>query len=543
MKVFLMHPDRDFEVLPELRDAVFEAMLRRGETYALAAAKRNRNGGARDPVPSQRVEALTQDLELGTLLGAMAGGDEYLFEAAKRGVLSSLTDPAEIVYRQHVLSDCLEHAETVRALYALAIEAIEATREGGGLIGGTSPDMILYRSRNVLERQFGVLERVRRLADEQAGAFRSEGFTRFFAMLRSELDDDYLGVVGQHLRELKFSRGVVESAELGRGNIGRSYVVRTPRERSWTQRLTPGGRAPSHSFVLPARDEAGFRTLEEIRGQGLNHVADAVAQSADHVKSFFAMLRLELAFYLGCVNLRARLAEKGEPTCFPIPVAVDGPVFTAEGLYDVSLAFHLDDPVVSNTVAADGKPLVVITGANRGGKSTFLRSVGLAQLMLQCGMFVPAESLRASVSTGLFTHYKREEDASLESGKLDEELARMSGIADAIAPGSLLLCNESFASTNEREGSEIARQVVRALLEKRIRVVFVTHMFDLADGFRRQQADTTLFLRAEREGDGQRSFRLVEGEPLPTSYGADTFQRVFGTTPGAEAPALAQVRS
>lgn len=534
-----MHPDRDFQVLPELHDAVFEAMLRRGETYALTAAKRNRGAGANDPVPSQRVAALAQDLELRTLWGAMAAGDEYLFEAVRRGVLSSLTDPAEIMYRQHVLADCLANPETVRAVYGLAIEAIESTRQGGALIHGSRPDMILYRSRNVLERQFGVLERLRRLADEQADSFRSEGFTRFFAMLRSELDDDYLGLVGRHLRELEFARGVLESAELGRGNIGQGYVVRTPRERRWTERLTPGGRPPSYSFMLPARDEAGFRTLEEIRGQGLNHVADAVAQSADHVKSFFAMLRLELAFYLGCVNLRTLLEEKGEPTCFPTAVGPDDPVFSAEGLYDVSLAFHLDGRVVGNTVAADGKPLVVVTGANRGGKSTFLRSVGLAQLMLQSGMFVPAESLRASVCTGLFTHYKREEDRSLESGKLDEELARMSEIADAIAPGSLLLCNESFASTNEREGSEIARQVVRALLEQRIRVVFVTHMFDLADGFRQQQGDSTLFLRAERDGDGHRSFRLAEGEPLPTSYGADTFRRVFGAPPAAEPAALA----
>ena len=65
----------------------------------------------------------------------------------------------------------------------------------------------------------------------------------------------------------------------------------------------------------------------------------------------------------------------------------------------------------------------MITGANQGGKSTFLRSVGLAQLMMQCGMFVAAESLRASVGQRLFTHYKREEDAAMESGKLDEELA------------------------------------------------------------------------------------------------------------------------
>ena len=94
-------------------------------------------------------------------------------------------------------------------------------------------------------------------------------------------------------------------------------------------------------------------------------------------------------------------------------------------------------------------------GGQSRGKSTFLRSLGVAQLMAQSGMFVTAESFRANVCVGVFTHYKREEDESMESGKLDEELARMSEIADQITPHCLVLCNESFASTNEREGSEI----------------------------------------------------------------------------------------
>jgi DNA mismatch repair ATPase MutS len=171
---------------------------------------------------------------------------------------------------------------------------------------------------------------------------------------------------------------------------------------------------------------------------------------------------------------------------------------------------------------------VMITGANQGGKSTLLRGLGLAQLMMQSGMFVGARSFRANVCAGLFTHYKREEEATMERGKLDEELSRMSAIADQITPSSILLCNESFASTNEREGSEIARQVIRAMLEKQVKVLFVTHMYELAHGFYAQQLHNAIFLRAERGHDGQRTFKLPEGEPLPTSYGEDSYRRVFG---------------
>ena len=178
--------------------------------------------------------------------------------------------------------------------------------------------------------------------------------------------------------------------------------------------------------------------------------------------------------------------------------------------------------------------VAVITGANHGGKSSFLRGIGLAQLMMHCGMFVAAESFEAELCTGLFTHYKREEDATMERGKLDEELSRMSAIASQITRHSILLCNESFASTNEREGSEIARQVVRAMLRKQIKVFFVTHLYDLAHSFHAQQLDSALFLRAERQPDGRRTFRVTEGEPLPTSYGEDSYCRIFG--PAEPAP-------
>jgi DNA mismatch repair ATPase MutS len=123
----------------------------------------------------------------------------------------------------------------------------------------------------------------------------------------------------------------------------------------------------------------------------------------------------------------------------------------------------------------------------------------------------------------------------MEGGKLDEELGRMSEIADQITRHSILLCNESFASTNEREGSEIARQAVTAMLHKQIKVFFVTHMYDLAHSFHGQQLGNALFLRAERQLDGRRTFKLVEREPLPTSYGKDSYQRIFGIgEPGAD---------
>jgi DNA mismatch repair ATPase MutS len=91
-----------------------------------------------------------------------------------------------------------------------------------------------------------------------------------------------------------------------------------------------------------------------------------------------------------------------------------------------------------------------------------------------------------------------------------------------------MLFNESFAATNEREESEIGRQVVRALLEAEIKVFFVTHQFDFAESLHSQHAHSTLFLRAEREQEGQRNYKLAVAESLPTSYGEDVYYRLGG---------------
>ena len=115
----------------------------------------------------------------------------------------------------------------------------------------------------------------------------------------------------------------------------------------------------------------------------------------------------------------------------------------------------------------------------------------------------------------------------MESGKLDEELRRLSGIVDDLRENSMLLFNEPFASTNEREGSEIARRIVGALLERRVKVFFVTHLYDFAATVFKQGEAAALFLRAERREDGTRSYRILAGEPLETSFGKDLYAEVF----------------
>jgi hypothetical protein len=503
----------------------------------------------RRPLPWNE-EALTNDMALNTLFDGMARGDEFLFAVAKRVVLSGLSNDLQTIqYRQKVFQDCLNHSAIVRELYALAAEAMEKEKKSyyWGLMH--YPDSVLRRSIEVMGKFLSSIRKLRNIADTHAGQFVSQGWTAFFAMLQRELSDEYLARVQCHLEQLKFRNGVLLSAGLGKGNKGTNYVLHVlpqPYRRSWeplrwlaSGRLTRvvreewlarllGRRPLVFEFVLHPRDESGARALAGLRDRGIGLVANALAQSADHVRSFFSMLQTELAFYVGCLNLHEQLVRKGQPTCFPLPVATEERRLRFRGVYDVCLALSMDRHVIGNDANADGRDLVIVTGANQGGKSTFLRSLGVTQLMMQSGMFAPADSFCSSIRDGLFTHYKREEDPRMKSGKLDEELSRMSDIVDHITSHSMILFNESFAATNEREGSEIARQIVSALLDKQVKIVYVTHLYELAHGFYRQNQGNVLFLRAERQAGGARTFKLAEGEPLQTSFGGDLYNSIFG---------------
>ena len=486
-------------------------------------------------------EDLVEDLGLDRLFSAMAGADKLAFAVAKAAVLSPLPSAEEIIWRQQVLADCVGDPALPSQLYALASEALAAHNRLTFWGLSRSPESLRYYSLQALEILLGYLGKLSQFADEHADQVSSPGFARLLSMLSAELDEAYVAELRAHLRELRLPRGLFMSAALGPANKGTAYMLHRQPLRGFKQRLSQRGQ-PSYSFDVPERDEAGLRALAELQERGVNIAANTLAQSVDHVLGFLSSLRTELAFYLGCLKLKSTLETKGEPTCVPAVLPAGTPGLSAAGLYEPCLSLAVSGRIVGNDVEAKGKTMVVVTGANRGGKSTFLRSVAVAQLMMQAGMFVAAQSFSAAPAPAVFTHFKRDEDQGTEGGKLDEELRRMSRVISALSPSCVLLANEPFGSTNEREGSDIGRQVFVPLAGAGVRLFVVTHLFDLADSLYKMGSNEHLFLRAPRQS-GAAPFRLVEGAPEATAYGEDVYRRVFGKEPAEAVLAIEAVPS
>lgn len=495
MKVRLMHPQADID---------------------LAAA---------EPPLTAEVE---RDLQLAPVWDAMADGDAYLRAVARAAVLHPLRDAPTIRYRQAALADCARRPDDARRLYRIAVDALDLEHAGLLMLPVHGrPDMVLARSLRLLTGLADALTDLSRGCAEMAGRFSSPAFTAFFDRIAGDLDDDYLRLLRRRVRELSFPAGQLMSVGIGDGGEVVDAVLRRAKDanRGLFDR-TPLHR-PLFSFTIPERDEGGFNALSALRDRSVADVAAAAARSVEHVLAFFAAVRHELGFYLGALNLAAALGSCGAPLCTPDP---DGDTSVrATGLYDPALALVTGVAPVGNDVDLGARALLVITGANHGGKSTMLRALGTAQLMMQAGLFVAAESFAARPVGAVLTHGAREQDEQLRRGTFDEELERMSRIVDVAAPGDLLLCNESFAATDEAEGAQILLDVTRALVAAGLQVRSVTHLYDFAREVYDDGGGDAGFLRAERGDDGARPFRLAPAPPLRTSFGLDVYDREFGT--------------
>jgi DNA mismatch repair ATPase MutS len=211
------------------------------------------------------------------------------------------------------------------------------------------------------------------------------------------------------------------------------------------------------------------------------------AASLDH-------LERELSFLLGGVELARRLERAGLHTCRPDVAPAEERVTVLQDAYNVGLALRTladrkpQEPelppgagIVTNTVTFDGDlaRVWILTGPNRGGKTTYTRAVGQAHVLFQAGLRVPARAGRMSPVGAIYTHFPTGESEQLGMGKLDEEAERLAHIFRVAYPTGLILLNEVLAGTSAIEALGLATDAVRALRLLGVRAIYTTHLHDL----------------------------------------------------------------
>ena len=457
------------------------------------------------------------DLEMGHILEAMCDGNEEIFNVCRQVIDESLQKKSEIIYRQEILRDCIQNSEVIRKIYKVCMDTVSKRNNSWYGLSMTHSSTIFSNAIELLKIYMEALVDIRKIVEKEN--FSSEGMRRFSSLLCSELSEDYLRELKSLKEDIDDRDSILISAGFGDFLQGVSYAeCRKNHGLSRLQWLI------LPSYTVSERDVSGAKDIEDRVDRAVNKVADATSRAAENLERFTDQLRKEISFYVGAVNLLDKLKSLNFSFCFPI--ISDEKRRMWNELYDVSLAVMTRKKVVGNDVESYDKGLFLITGANQGGKTTFLRSVGQCQLMTQSGLFVCAEKCEIPINRKIYTHFKREEDETMSSGKLDEELVRMSNIIDEIKSGDILLSNESFSSTNDLEGSEIFGQITDGLMDSGVEVFSVTHLVNYADKY--ADGINTICLRAQRKENGERTFKLALAKPLKTAYGEDIYKKVFG---------------
>ena len=197
---------------------------------------------------------------------------------------------------------------------------------------------------------------------------------------------------------------------------------------------------------------------------------------------------------------------------------------SAKGFYNLKLiAAEKSEAVVKNDLEFDGeKRVYILTGANRGGKTTITQALGQLFVLAQSGVSVPAESFMFDPADRVLTHFPADEDRTLDLGRLGEECRRFRELYGESTGNSLILLNETFSTTSFEEGYFIAVDAVKAVLKRGTRTVYNTHMHKLAmelDSEINTEAGQgkAVSLVAETR-DGKNSFRVKIAPPEGKSF-------------------------
>ena len=268
------------------------------------------------------------------------------------------------------------------------------------------------------------------------------------------------------------------------------------------------------------------RKLRETLAQYLNVSVRAMAD-----------LIPELVFYTRWAEYIEKKQQAGWKFCKPevSPEKDRAAGMEAKGFYNLKLIEGgSPETTVPNDLTFDEeKRVYILTGANRGGKTTVTQAVGQLFILAQSGIRVAAESFRYDPVDRVLTHFPADEDKTLDLGRLGEECRRFRELFVQTTADSLLLLNETFSTTSFEEGYFIAADAVRAILGKGSRTIYNTHMHKLA-----QDLDTVIntdgtkgkavSLVAETKGK-EHSFRMVIAPPEGQSFARDIAEK-YGVT-------------
>lgn len=504
--------------------------------------------------------ATRADLDLDEIIQSLCG-NEGRRERFVNAVFADLVAvPAVIVYRQDVVDDLHQDGqlrerfrEALPALVSLSLERSHNPRENWS---------VLQIARRLAYLELYVEIAVHLRTALEAARLNSAGLIGLLTHLREVTEGTEFQALQRELPDMRRQLDQAGSITIG-VNLSRDLLPESATIMSITTEKLEGrgtflerllGGDPERRGLTPLRvsdvniyspDNRLFRDLRKLMEIVARPVGQALERYAGMHAGALEALEPEIAFLLNGVALLDRLAAAGLPVCRPTVAALDKRLTVLVNAYNPSLALRTlaagNVPrtaaamIVPNDIAFDDDlgRIWILTGPNRGGKTTYTRAVGLIHVLFQAGFHVPATTATMSPVDAIYTHFPSPEGAQLGMGRLDEEADRLAAIFQSATPHSLILLNEVLAGTSAIEALALAIDAVRGLRLLGARAIYTTHLHELAakaDDINAATAGRSRVasLVAGVEGDAafveiahRRTYRIRPGPPRGVSYASE----------------------
>lgn len=472
-------------------------------------------------------------------------------------LLTLCPNPHVIKYRQDVLEDCSANPRLRAGLEELLPRLTEIEWLGATYSRGESALFQTIQRMRELDLYVQCVQQLNSLLTQVGPDLRSEAFGYLRARFTELETDPVFQSLAQKLPELRKGIANMQSATL---TVNLDATLRPTHIALLSIDDRPIGPTLLGSLLGIKDEKRDYQLLQEVPWMGkLFHdlermlktaykpVTKALAYYARLSSELLVSLASEVAFYLSAVRMIDRMQAAGLPMCRPEVMPAEERVFQVADLYNVRLALARNPEgartpveIVTNDVQMDDEAgrVLILTGPNQGGKTTYTQGIGLVQVLLQAGLHVPGREGRISPVDGIFTHFPLEEKPDLNVGRLGEESKRLCNIFQQVTRYSLVLLNESLSSTSPGESFYLAQDIVRGLCLYGVRAIFATHLHELAEKIDLINAGTPADSQAASIVAGALSvpgasseeivrltYKIVPAPPMGTSYAKNIASR------------------
>lgn len=484
-------------------------------------------------------------------------GLSYMIELKNSNLSEYFTRDREVMkYRLEGFADMIENPSVKEALLSVipVLNDIVELRRLDADAGG-STESYLY-SITEIELYITCVDRLNSSLREVRGKLKSRAFTQLADRINELAESEYykelnkkLGELTARVREIKSvtvgvnldpqlrpqSAGVlsINSETFKSGDLLEKILRLDFKENEYTciAQLVPFGKGQNEN-TKTALSYAFNSAINEVYKSSIKSWKRIVSTYVLENTDFLIRIMPEIEFMVKGTAMLKKLSEMGCVLCTPEIVAEEERAFRAKGLYNPSVAMQINENIVKNDlIFDDAAGIYVLTGPNRGGKSVITCACGLAQAMVQLGMYAPADSLRISPVDGIFVHFPVGAEDTIDKGRLGEECVRLGYIFDEVTAKSLVLLDESFSSTGAYEASYIAAEVIVGFAKVGCKVIFSTHLHELAAKIDEMNEESrkidgsaidSLVARIE---EGRRSFKIERIKPDGRSYAKDIAEK------------------